>query len=160
MGTKPAKDLMKEMKNRYDKNPMNWRVLTGLDSKNRYDTFISSGDKRLWQIKTEQVSRNEIIGTGMKVAKMDEEIEKIMKAGASVPFGIISPQSKNLAIIMAGIQQYSSSSTDQLKREHVSSKQAKLQFELEKEVESMINRDPSMSKKYKAYKDLQNKSYI
>lgn len=160
MRTKPAKDLMKEMKKRYDKNPKEWRVLTGLDSKNRYDTFISSGDKRLWQMKAEQVGQNEIVGVGMKVAKMDEEIEKIMKAGATVPFGIISPQSKDLAIIMAGIQQYSSSSTNQLNREHVSSKQAKLQSDLEKEIESMINRDPLMSKKYKAYKDLLNKSYI
>lgn len=160
MTVKPAKDILAEMKKRYDKCPEGWRVLTGMDSKDVYDTFISAGDGRVWQIKSEPISRNELVGVGLKVEKVDREIERIMMSGAPVPFGIISPQTRDLAIIMAGIQQYSSNAIEQLKKEYISSKQTKLYSNLKKEVERMLNSDPSLDRKYRAYKEFKARSYV
>ncbi len=83
-----------------------------------------------------------------------------MGMGAPVPFGLISPQKKpNLAIVLAGVQQYSSDSTHTLCKEYISEKQAKLDDKLDMEIERLSG-DPVLRRKYREQKERESKSYL
>lgn len=160
MRIKSSADITRILKKEWDKSDRKegWRVLTGRNPKGRYDIFISS-DERIWQIKTEPVGSNEVIGFGLEVGKTEKEMKKIMNKGSPVPFGFISPQKKDLAIIMAGIQQYSSDSAYELCKEYISEKQAKLDEKLDREIEKMKS-DSLLRRKYEEQKEREKKSYF
>ena len=153
-------DITRILKEKWDKskNKKEWRVLTGRNHKGRYDLFISSPD-RLWQLKFEQIGGNEAIGVGLEAGKIDDEIKELMNMGAPVPFGLISPQKADLAIIIAGIQQYSSYSTDTLCKEYISKEQAKLDEKLDQELEQMVS-DPVFRRRYKEQKERERIPYL
>ena len=132
---KSSAEILEILKRRWDRSKdedrSEWRVLSGRNPRGRYDLFISSPE-RVWQLKIEQTGNNEAIGFGLDVGKPDEDIKKLFRNGAPVPFGLVSPQAKkNLAIIMAGIQLYSSDSAYKLCNEYVSDKQAELDERLD-----------------------------
>ena len=52
-------------------------------------TPSSRGDKKLWQIKSEEVTPGEFVAVGMKVSKFDEDLEKIMKNGSPYLSGLL-----------------------------------------------------------------------
>lgn len=161
MGIKSSAEITRILKEKWDKSKdkEEWRVLTGRNPKGRHDMFISSPE-RTWQLKIEQTGSNEAIGFGLEVGKIDDEIKKLMGIGAPVPFGLISPQKKpDLAIIMAGIQQYSSDSTYTLCKEYISEEQAKLDDKLDMEIERMSS-DPISRRRYKEQKERESKSYL
>ncbi|MHC1611553.1 MAG: hypothetical protein ACXQTW_08210 [Candidatus Methanospirareceae archaeon] len=160
MKIQSSADITRALKEEWDKskNKADWRVLTGLNRKGRYDMFISSSEN-LWQLKFEQTGRNEVIGFGFEVGEIDAEIKRIMELGAPVPFGLISPQKANLAIIMAGIQQYSSDSAHTLCKEYVSEEQAKLDERLDREIERMVS-DPTFRRRYKEQKERDRIPYL
>jgi hypothetical protein len=123
-----------------------------------YNTFIA-GDNNLWQIKSEEVASGELIAVGMRIARMDEELEKIMKKGSPVPFGTITPQPEKPSIIIAGVQTYSSDSSDLICREYLSNKQAALEQKLKGQVDKMMD-DPAFRKKYREHKDRVGRAYL
>jgi len=90
---------------------------------------------------------------------MDEDLEKIMKQGSPVPFGNVTPQRNKPSIVMAGIQTYSSDSSNLLCREFLSSKQAELEQKLKGQVEKMKD-DPAFRKKYNEHKDRLRRAYL
>ncbi len=151
--------LVGDLKEKYDKskNKSSWRVLQGMD-REYYNTFIA-GDRNLWQIRSEEVTAGEMVAVGMRIARMDEELEKIMKQGSPVPFGNVTPQRNKPSIVMAGIQTYSSDSSSLLCREFLSSKQAELEEKLKGQVEKMKD-DPAFRKKYNEHKDRVRRAYI
>ena len=156
---KSISSLMKNIKERYDKskNKHSWHVLHGMN-RSYYDTFIA-GDNNLWQIKSEEVSPGEFIAVGSRISSFDEELGKIMKSGSQVPFGSVTPVSKELSIIMAGIQTYSSDSSNLLCKEYLSSKQVALEQKLKNQLDKMMD-DPVFRKKYMEHKDRGRKAYI
>ncbi len=123
-----------------------------------YNTFIA-GDNNLWQVKSEEVTAGEMVAVGMRIARMDEELEKIMKQGSPVPFGNVTPQRNKPSIIMAGIQTYSSDSSRLLCKEFLSSKQAALEQKLKDQVEKMKD-DPVFRKKYTEHKERLRRAYL
>ncbi len=154
-------EIMEILKRRWDKSKDRdeWRVLSGRNPRGRYDIFISSPD-RVWQLKVEQVDRDKAFGFGLEVGKPDEEMKKLFSHGAPVPFGLISPHTKNnLAIIMAGIQLYSSDSAYSLCRDFVSEKQAELDERLDREIERMKS-DPLLRYKYREQKEREERPYL
>lgn len=159
MAVKSISTLVGDLKEKYDKskNKSSWRVLQGMD-RDHYNTFIA-GDKNLWQIKSEEVTTGEMFAVGMRIARMDEELEKIMKQGSPVPFGNVTPQRNKPSIIMAGIQTYSSDSSSLLCREFLSGKQAALEERLKGQVEKMKD-DPGFRKKYYEHKDRLRRAYL
>ncbi|MDP2767804.1 MAG: hypothetical protein Q8O41_10235 [Candidatus Methanoperedens sp.] len=159
MAVKSISTLVGDLKEKYDKskNKSSWRVLQGMD-RDYYNTFIA-GDKNLWQIKSEEVTTGEMFAVGMRIARMDEDLEKIMKQGSPVPFGNVTPQQNKPSIIMAGIQTYSSDSSSLLCREFLSSKQAELEHKLKGQVEKMKD-DPAFRKKYIDHKDRVRRAYL
>ena len=161
MVVKSSAEIAQILKEKWDKSKdkEDWRVLSGRNHKGRYDMFISSPE-RIWQLKIEQTGGKEAIGFGLEIGKTDDELGKLLEIGAPVPFGLISPQKKtDLAIIMAGIQRYSSDSTYTLCKEYISEKQAKLDDKLDREIEQM-NSDPVSRRRYREQKERESKSYL
>ncbi len=64
-----------------------------------------------------------------------------------------------ISIIMAGMQTYSSDSSNLLCREYLSGKQAALEQKLKQQVEIMMD-DPVFRRKYIAHKDRLGRAYI
>jgi hypothetical protein len=159
MAVESISTLVGSLKEKYDKSKdrSSWRVLQGMD-KDHYNTFVA-GDRNLWQIRSEEVGAGEIVAVGMRISRMDEELEKIMKQGSPVPFGNVTPQQNKPSIIMAGIQTYSSDSSSLLCREFLSGKQAALEEKLKGQVEKMKD-DPVFRKKYVEHKDRVRRSYL
>jgi len=159
MAIKSVSALVGDLKEKYDKskNKSSWRVLQGMD-RDHYNTFIA-GDRNLWQIRSEEVTAGEMVAVGMRIARMDEELEKIMKQGSPVPFGNVTPQRNKPSIVMAGIQTYSSDSSSLLCREFLSSKQAALENKLKNQVDKMKD-DPAFRKKYNEHKDRLRRAYL
>ncbi|MBU4076508.1 MAG: hypothetical protein KKI06_07350 [Euryarchaeota archaeon] len=159
MAVKSVSTLVGSLKEKYDKSKdrSSWRVLQGMD-KDHYNTFIA-GDRNLWQIRSEEVAAGEMVAVGMRIARMDEELEKIMKQGSPVPFGNVTPQRNKPSIVMAGVQTYSSDSSSLLCRELLSSKQAELEQKLKGQVEKMKD-DPAFRMKYNEHKDRLRRAYI
>ncbi len=159
MAVKSISTLVGDLKEKYDKskNKSSWRVLQGMD-RDHYNTFVA-GDRNLWQIRSDEVTKGELVAVGMRVARMDEELEKIMKQGSPVPFGNVTPQRNKPSIVMAGIQTYSSDSSSLLCREFLSGKQAELEERLKGQVEKMKD-DPGFRKKYGEHKDRLRRAYI
>jgi len=142
-----------------DEDRNEWRVLSGRNPRGRYDLFISTPE-RVWQLKIEQTGNNEAIGFGLDVGKPDEDIRKLFRHGAPVPFGLVSPQVKNnLAIIMAGIQLYSSDSAYKLCNEYISDKQAELDERLDREIERMKS-NPLLRHRYREQKERERLLYL
>ncbi|RZN39269.1 MAG: hypothetical protein EFT35_03870 [Methanophagales archaeon ANME-1-THS] len=160
MEIQASADLTRTLKEQWDKsrNKKEWKVLTGRNPRGRYDLFISNPD-RFWQLKFEQIGGNEAIGVGFEAGKIDDEIKALMSMGSPVPFGLISPQKVDLAIIIAGIQQYSSYSTDLLCKEYISNEQAKLDEKLDQELERMGS-DPVFRRRYKEQKERERIPYV
>lgn len=159
MAIKSVSTLVGGMKEKYDKSKdrSSWRVLQGMD-RDHYNTFIA-GDRNLWQIRSEEVMAGEMVAVGMRIARMDKELEKIMKQGSPVPFGNVTPQRNKPSIVMAGIQTYSSDSSSLLAREFLSGKQAALEHKLKGQVEKMKD-DPAFRKKYNEHKDRLRRAYL
>jgi hypothetical protein len=159
MTIKSVSAIVASLKESYDKSKdkSSWRVLQGMD-RDFYNTFIA-GDKNLWQVKSEEVTTGEMVAVGMRIARMDEELEKIMKQGSPVPFGNVTPQRNKPSIVMAGIQTYSSDSSNLLCREFLSGKQAALEQKLKGQVEKMKD-DPVFRKKYNEHKDRMRRAYL
>ncbi len=160
MAVKSSADIARILKEKWDKSKdkEDWRVLSGRNPKGRYDMFISSPE-RLWQLKIEQTGGNEAMGFGLEVGKIEDEIKELMGIGAPVPFGLIAPQKDDLAIIMAGIQQYSSDSAYTLCKDYLSEKQAKLDEKLDMEIERMRS-DPVLRRRYKEQKEREKIPYL
>jgi len=95
----------------------------------------------------------------MKVSKFDEDLEKIMKNGSPIPFGTVTPIDRKISVIMAGMQTFSSDSSNQLCKEHLSSKQAELEAKLKQQVDLMMD-DRSFRRKYLEHKDRLRRAYI
>ncbi len=159
MAVKSISTLVGTLKEKYDKSKdrSTWRVLQGMD-RDHYNTFIA-GDRNLWQIRSDEVTAGELVAVGMRVARMDEELEKIMKQGSPVPFGNVTPQRNRPSIVMAGIQTYSSDSSSLLCREFLSGKQAALEEKLKHQVEKMKD-DPVFRKKYGEHKERLRRAYL
>lgn len=159
MAIRSVSAMMGTLKKTYDKSKdkSGWRVLSGM-SREYNDTFIA-GDNNLWQIKSEEVKPGEFVAVGARVSRHDEELEKIMKNGSPVPFGTMTPLDRRISIIMAGVQTYSSDSSNLLCREYLSSKQAALEEKLRQQVNEMKD-DPAFRKKYNEHKDRLRRAYL
>lgn len=159
MAVQSISSLMGTIKRKYDKSKdkPGWCVLQGMD-REYYDTFIA-GDNSLYQIKSEEVGNGESVAVGKRISRTDLDIEKIMKTGSPVPFGTVTPQTQKLSIIMAGIQTYSSDSTNMLRKEYLSSNQVALEQRLRHQVERMKN-DPAFRKKYTEHKERIRRAFL
>lgn len=69
--TLPVDMLMRELSNKYNKDPKDWRILVGEPKGSHNDIFISTGED-LWQVKVDSLYKSKPIGLGMKIGGKEE----------------------------------------------------------------------------------------
>lgn len=134
--------LMRHLKGRYDSSERRheWRALSGRDHANgKYDTFIFSDDT-VYQIRSTEVSPRRMVAVGGEVGSNSPDLFELIKDGSPIPLGVISKAADASAIVMLGMQQYSSDVADILRSEHFHSKQDRLEGELEARLDRLLER--------------------
>ena len=140
MEIKSVERIIAEIKERYDQEPVGWKLLRGRDTAGHYDTYIMN-NKSLWQLKTEFKSPYQPAGVGIKILdNPDEEMDILMREGDILPFSEIYPQRKSHPIFAMGIGRYSPKATNKLKS-IISSKNEELERNLSKSLNKFLHRE-------------------
>ena len=135
-------ELMKRLKGLYDasEHTSEWRALTGRDHVNGvFDTFVFSEDV-VYQIKAVEVAPKKMIAVGGEVGSGSVDLAEISQRGSPVPIGVVSRPTDASAIIMFGMQQYSSDVADMLKAEYFQSRQDHLESDLKRRLNTVLKR--------------------
>ena len=150
-------ELMRHLKGRYDSSERKheWRALSGRDhASGKYDTFIFSED-RVYQIRSAEVSPRRMVAVGSEVGSNSPDLFELTKSGSPIPLGVISKATDASAIIMLGMQQYSSDVADVLRNEHFHSRQDRLEGELEARLDKLLER-PEFRTSYRRLREDQD----
>ncbi|MCJ7490069.1 MAG: hypothetical protein MUO87_08030 [Thermoplasmata archaeon] len=150
-------ELMRHLKGRYDSSERRheWRALSGRDhTSGKYDTFIFSED-RVYQIRSAEVSPRRMVAVGGEVGSNSPDLFELTKSGSPIPLGVISKATDASAIVMLGMQQYSSDVADVLRNEHFHSRQDRLEGELEAKLDKLLER-PEFRTSYRRLREDQN----
>jgi hypothetical protein len=140
MQIKSVEEIIAEIKVCYDRNPLDWKMLRGRDSKGHYNTYIMNKNS-LWQMKTEFKSPYEPKGVGIKIKdKLDPEIEVLIEEGDALPFGEIYRQEEANPIFAMGIGRYSKAAASELKS-ILSSKNEELEQNLCLSLDKLLYRE-------------------
>lgn len=140
MQIKSVEEIVAEIKECYDQEPIGWKMLRGRDRAGHYDTYVMSR-KSLWQLKTEFKNPYQPKGVGAKIAdNPNQEIDILMQKGDALPFSEIYTQPKNVPIFALGIGRYSPKATNELKA-IISSKQEKLERNLSESLDRFLHRE-------------------
>ena len=140
MQIKSVEEIISEIKECYDQEPVGWKMLRGRDRAGHYDTYIKN-TKKLWQLKTEFKSPHRPAGVGIKISDNPEkEIDMLMEVGEVLPFGEIYRQRKSHPIFTVGVGRYSHSATNELKS-LISTKNDKLERNLSESLERFLHRE-------------------
>lgn len=149
-----VEDLMHLLKRRYDTSErrQEWRALSGRNHlTGEYDTFVLSDDK-IFQIKAVEISPKNMVGMGCEVGSATPDLSDLFRHGASVPLGVVSRGQEASAVIMFGMQQYSSDVSQVLKDEYFSSKQDKLESDLGRRLDKLLER-PEFKSSYRRMRE-------
>lgn len=119
-GVESINTLVKKMKKHYDKNPKDWRIISNNDEKGNIDTFIEKKPNTYW-LKSKSLSPYSALSMGTVIKNLDREIdEKIGKELSQDDvlrlFGMAVPINKNKNIVAAGIEKYSRTHGNHLKK--------------------------------------------
>lgn len=135
-------ELMRRLKLQYDSSERRseWRALTGRDHVSGvYDTFVFAEDV-VHQIKAIEVAPKRMVAVGRPVGSSSPDLSEMTLKGSPVPIGMVSRATDASAIIMLGMQQYSSDVAYTLKTEYFGSKQDRLEHDLERRLDSVLER--------------------
>lgn len=147
-------ELMRHLKGRYDSSECKheWRALSGRDhASGKYDTFIFSDD-RVYQIRSAEVSPRSMVAVGGEVGSNSPDLFDLIKDGSPIPLGVISKATDASAIVMLGMQQYSSDIADVLRSEHFHSRQDRLEGELDAKLDKLLER-PELRASYRRLRE-------
>ena len=147
-------ELMRLLKGRYDisKRRQEWRALSGRNHvTGEYDTFVFS-DESVYQIRAAEVSPKNMVGVGCDVGPVTPDLAELAMQGSPVPLGLVSRSQQASAIIMFGMQQYSSDVSHLLKEEYFSSKQDRLESDLRARLDRLLER-PEFRSSYRRLRE-------
>lgn len=147
-------ELMRLLKGRYDlsEQRQEWRALSGRDHvTGEYDTFVFSDD-RIYQIKAVEISPKNMVGVGCEVGSASPDLSEVSRLGSAVPLGVVSRGQDASAVIMFGMQQYSSDASQMLKDEYFSSKQDRLESDLKRRLDKLLER-PQLRASYRRMRE-------
>lgn len=147
-------EFMRYLKAKYDESERRheWRALTGRDHiASSYDTFIFT-DQRVYQIKSQELAPQRMVAVANEVGGPSPDMLEMVRGGAPVPLSVISRAQDASAVVMFGMQQYSSDTADVFRREYYGSKQDVLKAELDRRVENLIQR-PEFRHAYKSTRE-------
>lgn len=149
-----VEELMHLLKLRYDSSEQrqDWRALSGRNhTTGDYDTFIFAED-RVYQIKAIEISPRNMVGVGCEVGTCSPDLTEISRQGSPVPLGVVSRRQDASSVIMFGMQQYSSDATLQLKDEFFSSRQDRLESDLKRRLDKVLER-PQLRSSYRRMRE-------
>jgi hypothetical protein len=147
-------EFMRYLKVCFDKSDQRekWRALSGRDHvRSDYDTFIFT-DSKVFQIKSSEVAPKNTVAVAREVGSASPDFLEMIRGGAPVPLNVISRAQDASAVIMFGMQQYSSDIADVLRREYYHSRQDDLKAELDRKVGCVIER-PEYRSAYKRLRE-------
>lgn len=140
MDIRPVEEIISEIRESYEREPLGWKLLRGRDNLGHTDTYIMH-KKALWQMKCEFKSPFQPKGVGIRIQdKPSNEIEFLMEHGSALPFGEIYPQGDSLPILAMGIGRYSPKAASELKG-LISSKQENLERNLTESLNRLLHRE-------------------
>ncbi len=170
---KEARDVKKEIVKKYDANPRDWRMHVGRDIKGHYDLIVAHGSTA-WIIKEEQINPFKFVGYGSKVNRqiLEPFIENLPNN-----FGIRSTSNKQMRELADALERKQSIkdiltkiinsnpiSSHEIKGPlifqgpisyspkpvtTISEKQKKLDYQLRKELENLLNKKyPQVTRPY------------
>lgn len=135
-------EFMFYLKTQFDRSErkQDWRVLTGRDHMtSSYDTFIFT-DQKVFQVKAKEFAPKKMVSVSSEVGTSSPDLLELIKSGAPVPLNVISRAPSAYSVIMFGMQQYSSEISDLLRREYYSSRQDRLEDDLERSLKVLLER--------------------
>ncbi len=147
-------EFMRYLKAKYDESERRheWRALTGRDHvSSSYDTFIFT-DQRVYQIKSQELAPQRMVAVANEVGGPSGDMLDLVRGGAPVPLSVISKAKDASAVVMFGMQQYSSDTADVFRREYYPSKQDALRAELDQRVGTLIQR-PEFRHAYRSMRE-------
>jgi len=149
-GIAPIQSVVKKMKRDYDKDPKDWKIIGSKDKDGNADTFITKKPNAYW-LKSKQLSPFTALSMGTVVKKIDQEIDdqigKTMTPEDMLRFfGIVVPVNDK-SIIASGIEKFSQSHGDYLKK-IISEQNANLGYQMAKRI------DEEFTRKYPQRKNL------
>jgi len=145
-------EFMLYLKAQFDKSDrrQDWRALTGRDHmRSSYDTFIFT-DEKVFQVKAKEFAPKQMASVALEVGDPSPDLLELIKGGAPVPLNVISRTPSAYSVIMFGMQQYSSDVSDLLRTEYYSSRQDRLESDLDRSLKVRLERPEYR----RAYRDL------
>jgi hypothetical protein len=140
MDIRPVEEIISEIRECYERDPLGWKMLRGKDRMGHTDTYIMH-KKALWQMKCEFKSPIQPKGVGTRIEeKPINEMEFLMEHGSALPFGEIYNQEDRLPILTMGIGRYSPRAANELKG-LISSKQENLERDLSESLNRLLHRE-------------------
>lgn len=149
-------EFMRYLKVRFDESErkQDWRALTGRDHvRGVNDTFVFS-DSKVYQIKSVEVAQGQMVAVADEVGGQSPDMLELIKGAAQVPLNVVSRSQSAHSVIMFGLQQYSSDAADLFRREYYSSKQDRLNAELDRKLKAMLER-PEFRASFRRIKERQ-----
>jgi len=149
-------EFMLYLKAQFDRSErkQNWRALTGRDHvSSAYDTFIFT-DEKVFQVKAKEFAPKKMASVACEVGNPSPDLLELIKGGAPVPLNVISRTPSAHSVIMFGMQQYSSEVSDLLRREYYSSRQDRLESDLDRSLKVLLER-PDYRRAYRDLRDSQ-----
>ncbi len=134
--------FMRYLKGKYDESERRheWRALSGRDHvSSSYDTFIFT-DHKVYQIKSLELMPQRMVAVASEVGGPSPDMLELVRGGSPVPLSVMSKAEDASAVVMFGMQQYSSDTADVLRREYYASRQDMLKADLDRRVGSLIER--------------------
>lgn len=155
-----VEELMRYLKGRYDSSERKreWRALSGRDHvRGSTDTFVLTDDS-VYQIMSRDISKDRVLAVGREVGGSSQDLAEMAGRGSPIPLGLISRAPDASAVVMFGMQQYSSDTADILRDEYFGSKQDALRSDLDSKLERLVER-PEFRTSYRSLRDDQDRYF-
>ncbi len=153
-GIAPIKPIIKKLKKEYDKDPTDWRVIGSKDEHGNTDTFITKKPNAYW-LKSKMLSPYSSLSMGSIIRNIDRDIDESLGIGKNLSpndllrlFGMIVPIKKDQNIVATGIEKYSQTHGDYLKK-IISERDANLEYQMVRKIDSeFIKKYPQRKNMY------------
>jgi len=153
-GIAPIKPIIKKLKKEYDKDPNDWRVIGSKDEHGNTDTFITKKPNAYW-LKSKMLSPYSSLSMGSIIRNIDRDIDESLGIGKNLSpndllrlFGMIVPIKKDQNIVATGIEKYSQTHGDYLKK-IISERDANLEYQMVRKIDSeFIKKYPQRKNMY------------
>ena len=136
MSVESGSQIVKRIKDVYDRDKQGWRVFAGLDSGGRLDFYIVHRNESLWKLKSKPVNPYSYITVGAEIRDLNFEIfMKVLEESSPFGFQALFPQDDLKSILMFGLGKYTVK-----RRTPILESEKRIDEELAKKVEEFFSK--------------------